>query len=771
MRPFAHRTSAHLRSVLVVVSIGFAMLAIPPPLANAQATGLPTPPLLVGLDVRCLYQDYVGFAWLCTNAGILRFDGRRQVTFANGTSDLRAILRGSRGGQYWVGAASGLYQMRSNDAAAGTVRLERVVAERPIAAVNGLVEFVEGAIGCATDDGALRLADGKVTEIPLGLPDERAGRIVHVLLQPDTDFLLAGTSSGLYLQRRGRGTKRFTTDDGLPDNDVQAVAVTLGGRIWIGTRRGLATITLEDLQAESPRPVRVFSDLDGLRNADIRDLRVVDGTSLWVGASTGLVAIRIARGKAPQAVQAVQIDDAAVRMFSHGGTDLLVASDDGVSVVRNGLGGGMAVITGITVDGRAEPISFEGTKDARVALPWNARLVEIYFVQPHVEIVDFFGRMTGLSTYLIRTGAVRDGVFSDIPPSWTMLRTADDGRIHGDIFVRLTRDFRSLRRNATDPLDVSPVVLRRSQDEGPPSSFASTHVATADTTGWLRLPDEAERRIIIENPAQTLAAGLHRVVVYASASPGRGGDSASVAFVVGAAPWVRWWFVGPLLLAMTAAVVAYRRRGDRQEKEIARLRTRIAADLHDSVGASLSRIAILSDVVARQVGAQMPTAGPSLKAIGDNARSVMDEMNDAVWFIDPDIRHVRDMLVRIRTVAAQLFEPDHVAWSVDAEDQALNVALTSEQRRHVYLLVKEALTNVRRHADPSFVAVRISMAATGLHIEIDDDGATTKPGPSERSGNGIANMRARAAELGGALIVDARVPAPGTRVVVQTSLR
>jgi two-component system sensor histidine kinase UhpB len=144
-------------------------------------------------------------------------------------------------------------------------------------------------------------------------------------------------------------------------------------------------------------------------------------------------------------------------------------------------------------------------------------------------------------------------------------------------------------------------------------------------------------------------------------------------------------------------------------------------------------------------------------------------MNDAVWFIDPDIRNVGDMLVRIRTVAAQLFEPDQVTWSVDAEERLLNLPLTSEQRRHIYLLVKEALTNVRRHAEPSFVAVRFVMASGGLRIEVDDDGEV--PISSERAGNGIANMRARALELGGTLNIELRVPAPGTRVVVQTDLR
>jgi hypothetical protein len=232
--------------------------------------------------VRCLYQDYVGFAWLCTNAGILRFDGRRQVTFANGTSDLRAILRGSRGGQYWVGAASGLYQMRSNDAVAGTVRLERVVAERPIAAVNGLVEFSEGAIGCATDDGALRLADGKVTEIPLGLPDERAGRIVHVLLEPDTVscWLEPAAASICSVAVAARNASR-------PMTDCRTTISRLSPSLWaaasgLAPGAGLATITLEDLQAESPRPVRVFSDLDSA--AQRRHSRVCGS---WTGPRCG----------------------------------------------------------------------------------------------------------------------------------------------------------------------------------------------------------------------------------------------------------------------------------------------------------------------------------------------------------------------------------------------------------------------------------------------------------------------------------------------------
>ena len=746
------------------------LLAAFPVLSGAQPV-LPFPKHLPTTDTaHCLYQDYVGFVWLCTDRGIVRFDGRSEATFANGTSGLRAIVRGSRGGQYWVGGATGLYEMRPDAGVPGTVRLERLISERPVAAVNGLVEFIDGSIGCATDDGALQLADGKVTDIPLGLPVDKAGRVVHVLLEPDTGFLLAGTTSGLYIRSRD-GIRHFTVDDGLPDNDVQALAVTLGGRIWIGTRRGLSTIDLDDLQSRSPRPVRIFSDAAVLRDADVRALRVMDGdvrprTNLWVGASTGLVVIRTFPSKAPE-VQ--QVANTAVRMFSHGRTDLLVATADDVKWIRAGATGGRTVIAGIKVDGRLQTVPLEGSKRVRLELPWQARLVEIQFVQPRSEIAG----TNGSSNYLIRTGSFseREGTFSDIPEPWTMFRTADDGQVRGGIFVPLSRDDSATFLNRPRHRDTAPVVLRRSQDDGPSSAFVSKRVATADTTGWLRLPDEAQRRIVIEHPARTLAAGLHRVVVFARNRPGLQGDSASVEFIVAQAPWVRWWFVGPLLVAIAATGLTYRRHRHRREADIVRLRTRIAADLHDSVGASLSRISILSDVVASQVGEQIPKAGPSLKAIGDNARSVIDEMNDAVWFIDPGIRNVGDMLVRIRTIAAQLFEPDDVAWSVDADERVLKVPLTSEQRRHVFLLVKEALTNVRRHAEPSFVAVRFVMTATGLRLEIDDDGRVAMPVSGERRGNGVANMRARAAELGGTLAVEPRLPDPGTRVVVQTNLR
>jgi signal transduction histidine kinase len=243
-----------------------------------------------------------------------------------------------------------------------------------------------------------------------------------------------------------------------------------------------------------------------------------------------------------------------------------------------------------------------------------------------------------------------------------------------------------------------------------------------------------------------------------------------VDLIIAAAPWIRWWFVGPLAVIGAAAFAGYRVQRRRRASAIAEMRSRIAADLHDSLGANLSRIAILSDVLSQQARERMPETASSLDAIGDNARSAIDEMNDAVWLIDPDIRTIAQLLVRVRTVAAQLFDPD-TAWTVDAPVSMLEHPLASEERRHLYLLIKEALTNAHRHARPSSVTVRFSMADAGLRVDIEDDGAAVSGAVSSREGNGLGNMRARAEALGGSVTVGRRTPSPGTSVVIQTAIR
>ena len=113
----------------------------------------------------------------------------------------------------------------------------------------------------------------------------------------------------------------------------------------------------------------------------------------------------------------------------------------------------------------------------------------------------------------------------------------------------------------------------------------------------------------------------------------------------------------------------------------------------------------------------------------------------------------------------------HHLGTVEAPDDASGVQLVSEQRRHVYLIIKEALTNVLRHAHATNVVVLVTASAGRLRIDVTDDGVgldgtprNSSPGPG--GGHGLENMQRRASALGGTARIVSRSQARGTSIVV-----
>jgi signal transduction histidine kinase/ligand-binding sensor domain-containing protein len=266
------------------------------------------------------------------------------------------------------------------------------------------------------------------------------------------------------------------------------------------------------------------------------------------------------------------------------------------------------------------------------------------------------------------------------------------------------------------------------------------------------------------------APGDYRFLVRAALASGVVGEPARVEFVVLAPLWRRWWFVALAATAATGLVFAFHRARVRRLLAVERVRSRIAADLHDGVGAGLSRIALLSEVVRRQVEPVVPAAVPALTSIAENARGVIDDVSDAVWLIDPRLDSLQHLIVRVRTVAADLFDGQRIAWRLEAPAGLSALPLSPEQRRHLYLILKESLTNVVRHARATRVDIAITRADHRLRLEVADDGAGIDAGgppPPAGGGRGLANMRARAAALGGTLAVAAGSGGKGTRVTLE----
>ncbi|HEX6850023.1 MAG TPA: two-component regulator propeller domain-containing protein [Candidatus Polarisedimenticolaceae bacterium] len=267
----------------------------------------------------------------------------------------------------------------------------------------------------------------------------------------------------------------------------------------------------------------------------------------------------------------------------------------------------------------------------------------------------------------------------------------------------------------------------------------------------------------------SVAPGRYRFEVRAVDGEGLTGEPVAAAFSIRPPLWRRGWFLTAVGLTLaTAAVTAYRMRVARL-LELERVRTRIATDLHDDVGASLSQIAVLSQLASRQAARGEAAAWTSLARITELSGGVVDAMSDVVWSINPARDRVSDLVHRMRRFAVDLFAEGDVRLVLDLPEDDADARLDPEARREIYLVFKEALRNAARHAEARTVEVRLARRGDGLALVVRDDGVGIVSG--ERSGgSGLESMQRRAAALGGTLFVRP-YPAGGTEVLLEVPAR
>jgi len=151
----------------------------------------------------------------------------------------------------------------------------------------------------------------------------------------------------------------------------------------------------------------------------------------------------------------------------------------------------------------------------------------------------------------------------------------------------------------------------------------------------------------------SLEPGSYRWQVRAVTADGIASAPATAAFTILPQIWQRWWLQLLLVTVLGATLyVAYRRRLSRL-LELERLRTRIATDLHDDIGSTLSQIAILSEVAHRT---RATADGVELLSdIADLSRELVDSMSDIVWAIGPEQDHLDDLVHRMRRFVSDVF--------------------------------------------------------------------------------------------------------------------
>lgn len=601
-----------------------------------------------------------------------------------------------------------------------------------------LLESRNGGWWAATSEGLCRFAAVKAPELAGTRPDTcYPSGTVFQIFEDSRNRIWASAQSGKndQLMRWDPQTNALfvfpspRVPGGLNNDIVDAFAEDRQGNIWMGLRRG-------GLYRYDGRSFRYFQTSDGMPGGSIWAV-LADESGIWIGSNGGGLAH----------VTATDQEHPHVRLYgtAHGLASNIVfcLAADAQGRIYAGTGKGIDRFDPRT--GRVRHFSSaNGLARGEIAAAFRDRSGVLWFattqglsridpaperpsVQPRVLITD------------LRVGTA----------PWPVSQLGQAGISNLELKSsqnQLQVEFAGLDYEAGDSLRFVYMLEGADQAWGPPRAQHLVNYAA-------------------------LSPGKYRFLVKAVTAEGvESGAPAEVDFVVLPPLWRRWWFEALMVLLAAAVVLVAHRYRVAQMVSLERIRTTIATDLHDDIGASLSQIAILSEVARLGVNGQAHT-GDALDRVATLARELVDSMGDIVWSIRSEPHGMESLIRRMREFAIDLLVSQGIGFEL--RSSTADVLLTLQTRRQLFLIFKEAIHNAARHSRATHVEAELRFEDRDLVLMVKDNGAGFHPeaaAGANGGGNGIPSMCRRAGSLGGD-VQFASAPGRGCSVTVRLPLQ
>jgi signal transduction histidine kinase/ligand-binding sensor domain-containing protein len=739
--------------------------------------------------------------WWCAPArlGVLfHFDGGRVerwgVDEGLADSDIRALLP-DRQGNVWVGyGAGGLQRLRVRPLQAALPSGGR----GDFGQVDSVWPCSTGGMWVGTWNGLELRQGGAIRRIPNSLHDPHAapGTVrnnARPVFEDRAGRLWFGSEKfGLLTVQDGQAVKVAEADWGEPDWAVHVLHEDREGRLWIGGDDRLVV-------KQGARFLR-YGAAEGFRNGQVLGIRDGPDGSVWVGTNPGgLQCFRDGRFDSGIATHA---------FFDGGANPLLVEADGTVWVgtearglVRVRKGAICGVVT--EVQGLPDKNPFCLLAD-EAGCYWANSVRGLFRVTARDLHAVADGRQTRLfcENYGVRDGATGGEGSGGYQPSagkaadgrmWfpttrgvTLLDPAVLDRSDQALSVRIEEVFADERLEYLDGRATAGGLSGREGSEElvlPPGRGAVLEFRyTANT---FNAPEKVQfRHRLVGVDADWRGPSTRRLAYYTHLLPGHyrfqveaftpGGTRslrpAELAFFVAPTFVQTAWFRisgAALLLGISGGLAGWRLRWQRrillarQVAAVERERARISRDLHDDLGGSLTGIALELEA-ARSRGL---AEGEQLAQLATEARTLALSLRELAWATNPSCDNAGSLgaflsdLTERYCSAARLGCDLHVADSMGAS------SVSSRVRHQLLVILKELLVNVARHAQARSVTLRLMVDRDFVALELTDDGRGFDP-ESAIGGSGIANLRERARELGGSVLIRSRC-AEGTTTLVR----
>jgi signal transduction histidine kinase/ligand-binding sensor domain-containing protein len=250
----------------------------------------------------------------------------------------------------------------------------------------------------------------------------------------------------------------------------------------------------------------------------------------------------------------------------------------------------------------------------------------------------------------------------------------------------------------------------------------------------------------------------------------------SLALTIAPFVWQTWWFRIAAVLGFTTLVaiavryVSFRRLRRRmqvmkQQAMLADERSRIARDLHDQFGSRLTELSMIAESEHRSA---MDPAAAGSSAIVPVIRELEHDLDTIIWAVNPKNDTLDHLIPYCCRMAGEFLRRSSIACHFEIPDQIPPRSVTPEFRHNIYLVFREAASNVAKHSGATRAHIQVTLESAELTVRFDDNGRgfdVTTVG--SRGRNGMSNMSSRVTELGGVFRVQS---APGTNTVIHFSV-
>jgi ligand-binding sensor domain-containing protein/signal transduction histidine kinase len=599
----------------------------------------------------------------------------------------------------------------------------------------------EQRVWAGTWGGLFQLQEERFQRV--GVPEAKLPVVLAV--HPDRrGRLWLGTQEGLFRLEEQRW-KRFTIRDGLSAEVVRAIADDAGGNLWVGTEGGGLNLLTNGLFTSFRKQA------EGLPSDDISSLHLDEEGVLWIGTfGSGLARFQGGRWYRYTTREGL-ISNSIGYLLEDGQGYLWIGSNAGLMRVKkqalNDLAQGRARV--ITVRAYGKPDGLPTRECTLGSQPGACRGRDGRL---------WFPTIRGLAS--VNPARLNPNINTNPPPV-----VIEEVRVEGQV-----QNTNSLRGSGPE------VVTVPAGKEHIEIQYTSLNLAAPERARFRYWLEGHEREPVEAGPARfahysKLPPSRYRFHVTACNEDGVWNETGSTLTLIVEPPfWRTWWFlsaaVGGLLAAIIGAVhyVSTQRlqrqlEGMRQKEALEKERARIARDIHDQLGASLTQVSLLGEMVESDKHFPEEVEAHA-RQISQTARDTTRTLDEIVWTVNPSNDTLDGLINYVCKYAQEYLAVAGLRYRLDVPSELPAAPISPEVRHNVFLAAKEAITNVVRHAQATEVWVRLKLEPQAFTLEIQDNGRGPAglEKPSAQTRNGLRNMRKRMEDIHGRFSIAPAAP-------------